>query len=231
MSLPTSKGTDMEQPDKSRSTAGTRGFTLVELLIVIGILALIAVALLRNVIGATETANIAATRTLIVQLEQVAESYQANKKFGDYPPDDFKDPTGKVRVKADSVNPGIESFLIFVNRRDGRTDYLDENNFINTDGDSASESLGKLQTLQKYEIKDVWGNPLAYFHFRHYAESQGYMPASVDDADGEMQSVQAWKNAEGRFFKKGKFQIFSAGPDGIYNTEDDVATFPIPREE
>jgi len=223
--------TDMQENNLTDGDRRSGGFTLVELLIVIGILSLISVALLKNVIGVTDTANIASTRTLIVQLEQVAESYQANKMFGDYPPDDFKDRLKKIRVKADSVNPGIESFLIFVNRRDGRTDYLDENNFINTDGDSASENLGKLETSKKQEIKDVWGNPLAYFHFRHYSDSQEYLTASVDEGNEELQTVHAWRNAEGRFFKKGKFQIFSAGPDGFFNTEDDVATFPIHREE
>ena len=222
---------DVEEDGTVMGSNRSRGFTLVELLIVIGILALIATALLTNVMGATESANIAATRSLVAQLEQVAERYQTNKKFGDYPPDDFRDPLKRIRVKGDSVNSGIESFLIFVNRKDGRTEFLDENFFVNTDGDSASTTLGKLETNKKYEVKDAWGNPLAYFHFRHYDESQQYMTASEDEGQGEMQTVQAWKNAEGRLFQRGKFQIFSAGLDGEFNTPDDVATFPIPGEQ
>ena len=219
----------MHDGDRTQVLPVSRGFTLVELLIVIGILALLATALLRNVIGANQSAKIAATKTLIVQLEQVAERYQTQKKFGDYPPDDFRDPLKRIHVKGDAMNPGIESFLIFVNRSRARGEFLDEKSFINTDGDSAGVSLGKLETNQKYEVKDAWGNPLAYFHFRHYDDTQQYMTASEEDGEGEIQAVQAWKNAEGRYFRRGKFQIFSAGPDGIYDTEDDVASFPIPR--
>jgi prepilin-type N-terminal cleavage/methylation domain-containing protein len=215
--------------------AGRRmgGFTLVELLVVIGILALIATALLRNVIGANESANIAATTSLIAQLEQIGSRYETVKWIGDYPPDDFKDTSRKnLRIKRDSTNPGIESFLIFINRRGGRTEFLDENFFCNTDGDSTGKTLGKLETNKKYEIKDAWGNPLVYFHKRHYGESQQYLTGGEDEGPSEdVQTVQAWKNAEGSYFRRGKFQIFSAGPDGLYNTEDDVASFPIPREQ
>ncbi|MEZ5989973.1 MAG: type II secretion system protein [Planctomycetota bacterium] len=205
------------------------GFTLIELLIVIFLIGILAVALLTNLSGAQDSAKIQECRALLSSLEHVAEQYQSEKQFSDYPPDDFIDRRvgTKLTVKADPVNAGIESFLIFVNRNESRRDgYTDANYFINTDNDRAQGTLGKLGTQEKYEVRDPWGNPIAYFHKRNYGKSQEYRPGEPGELGDRY--VSAWKKrSDGSFFNPRTFQLFSAGPDGEYNTDDDVASFPI----
>ena len=42
---------------------------------------------------------------------------------------------------------------------------------------------------------------------------------------GEIVPAKAWKTDDGRYLGHRKYQIVSAGPDLVFNTEDDI-TYP-----
>jgi hypothetical protein len=80
-----------------------------------------------------------------------------------------------------------------------------------------------------FEIKDAWGNPLVYFADADYADAEKvphtYMTASTRENEGEeggMVDVKPWRLQTGGFAQPGKFQLFSMGPDGVPNTDDDI---------
>ncbi len=221
---------DATNPDR------LRGFTLIELLIVIGILSMLLVVLVPQLVEGKQTARIHECGLRIEAAAAAARAYESQRRFGDYPPDDFRDPDGTIKVPRDSVNPGIESFLVFLHRMDSREPGLSDHEdwFGNTDGDRSDTVLGRLDRKEKVELLDPWGNPIAYFHHRNYGEEQTYRMGGGEEGDpeeAEEQVVQAWRTRDGRWFHPRSFQLFSAGPDGVFNTRDDVANFVIQEED
>ncbi|MCB9918502.1 MAG: type II secretion system protein [Planctomycetes bacterium] len=211
-----------------------RGFTLIEVLVVIGIIAMLFVALLPMIGGAEEQEKVTRTTAILRSMEQAAEGYSQQRRFGDYPPDDFKDTTGKLEIsRGNGTNVGIESFVFFVNRADssdGAFPGTDNNWLGNTDGDSGKPENAKLQRTERVEILDAWGNPFAYFHKRNYTTEQSYrLGEAAGDVDEVEQPVQAWKDGA-RYLNLNTYQLFSAGPDRVYNTSDDIGNFQTPQD-
>ena len=77
----------------SRRSA-SRGFTLVEMLVVLIIIATIMGFLVPGILAALKRGRIAAVKTEITQLEQAIESFRA--KYGTYPPDASTGSTGSA---------------------------------------------------------------------------------------------------------------------------------------
>jgi len=205
-----------------------KGFTLVELLVVVGLIGLLAFALLGNIGSSTEAANSNRCRNLINQLAFAAENYMAQPRYGDYPPDDFRPLRDPIQVKIDAINTGIESFLIYVNREGSRDEgFGDEEMFCNTDGDSNKTPLGRYGHSEKYEVMDPWGSPIVYFHNRGYRKIQNYKMYGDENTEGETVDVHAYKRPNGTFLNPRSFQFFSAGPDGEFYTADDIGNFKI----
>ena len=71
----------------NRSTISSRGFTLIELLIVIGIVSLLAVALLPQIVGVMGAGKQAATIARVQMLRQMIAKYE--QRHGRYPPSEF----------------------------------------------------------------------------------------------------------------------------------------------
>ncbi len=213
---------------------GQGGFTLIEILVVIGLISLLMVFLMPMLTAGQDAAKINQCQLTIQSAVSAADEYMGQRRFGDYPPDDFRDPLKTFKVPADSVNPGIESFLAFIHRPDSRAQGFGDKDewFCNTDRDKADAPIGKLDRVEKVELKDPWDNPMAYFHHRHYGEEQTYrMGGDPDVPEGEEQTVQAWRTKDGRWLNARTFQLFSAGPDGVFNTSDDIGNFTIPDQE
>lgn len=200
------------------------GFTLIEILIVIGIIALLAVALLPNIVGASKKAEIAETSSRVNMVVSIAEAFERVGKHGYYPPDDFVAPDFTEKPKINGINTGIESFLFYTHVKkqgingtvEDKTDWL-----TNTDGDDGGVPIVLLGTTKLQEISDKWGTPLAYFNHTNYEKAQ-----RIKRADGEEVTARAMKNkATGAWLNPQKFQVISAGPDFEFGTEDDV-TYP-----
>jgi hypothetical protein len=103
-----------------------------------------------------------------------------------------------------------------------------DRNLTNTDGDKLAGVVTKLEKVERIEIKDPWGNPLAYFHWRGYSKEQVYQ-LGEERPEGSQPRVNAWRGKDGQYINKKTFQIFSAGPDGIYGNADDIGNFEVPK--
>ena len=205
------------------------GFTLIELLVVIGLLSLLFVALVPMIGQAEAQEKAATTKARIEAMALAVEAYQVQRRIGDYPPDDFKDRGGKLKVSAgNGTNSGIESCIIFLNRKLSREgpfpDQLDW--LCNTDGDRAGFEIPKLLISDRMELADAWGNPIAYFHNRDYTREDVYATFDADTGELLETKVKGWANPlTGAPYHPRKFQLISAGIDGAFGTEDDLTNF------
>ena len=200
--------------------AGAAGFTLIELLIVIAILGTLAVVLVPNIMGATDTANETATEATMMRIEEACKTFN-REGHGYFPPDDFKSPEAseKVQFKSDNgQNTGIESLVAFCSqsRRDGME--MGDLKLVNGDKDQNGAELPLLKTKERLEIADAWGTPLVYFNKFGMEKTQ----IVVTPEDPTPMPVTAKKREDGVYFGGGKFQILSAGKDKIFGTADDL---------
>jgi prepilin-type N-terminal cleavage/methylation domain-containing protein len=199
------------------------GFTLIELLIVIGIIAVLAAALMPVMVDAGNSAKESNTKALFDRLAVGCDSFKRAHHY--YPPDDFVDPDGKLTLKSDNgINTGIESLVAFLSQvKATGADLSDVGpQLTNTDGDDNGALLPVLGRKERLEIADGWGTPLAYFS--RTSKNGGFgKPQKIIGADGQTQTVSARKNAEGLPLGKNKFQLLSAGKDLIFGTDDDLS--------
>ncbi len=208
----------------------SRGFTLIELLIVIGIVSLLAVALLPQVVGVMGAGKQAATEARIMMLQQMIQKYSG--KTGRIPPSDFSLADKSVKLKADTVNSGIECRVIHLSQRrlgvhfsfDDKAEWLG-----NTDGDDNGVTIPELRTTKKLEVLDGWGNPFAYFHNSSYAKNQTVMLGDPEGEGSDTVIANPMKSSRG-FLNPRKYQIISAGEDMEFGTRDDVS-YPKRVEE
>lgn len=212
----------------TRTSSSRAGFTLIEILIVIGILSLLAVALLPNILGASKKAEVTETSARINMLVSIAETFDRQSKLGYYPPDDFNAPGFAEKPKSNGMNVGIESFLFYTHLKklgsmqtiEDKTDWLK-----NTDGDDGGILIGLLGTTKLMEVVDKWDTPFAYFNHVNYEK-----PQRIRRSDGNEQTARAMKNkGSGAWLNPQRFQIISAGPDLEFGTEDDISYPEMPK--
>jgi prepilin-type N-terminal cleavage/methylation domain-containing protein len=204
------------------------GFTLLELLVVISILALLVVAFVPDLISARANADVVDTGARIQVLVTGIEAFE--DRHGFFPPDDLKHPVPeearKMALKADNgINTGIESLVVFLSQGRGGIDLSGRRGWLtNTDGDDNGARVPLLDTGLRYEVADAWTVPLAYFSATSQGFDRGQRVLLGADQGGEV-PVRAWKTAEGGYLGGRKYQIVSAGPDRTFITGDDV-TWP-----
>lgn len=210
------------------------GFTLLELLVVIGIISLLAVALLPNITQAMWSSEETDTQARMSQMVLAIESFE--RKYGIYPPDDFKvvlPDELPIKAKVDGINAGIESLVIYLSWKDFGGVTLDEHEdwLANTDGDDNEVLIPLLDRSSKVEVVDAWGTPFAYIHNRNYAKVQTILGFSDDGLGGESMRVRACKNPNSSgYLNPRKFQLISAGKDKVFDTGDDLIYPPPPLD-
>lgn len=205
-----------------------RGFTLIEILVVMGILSLLAVALIPNLVGAGEERRRTETLLRRQAIQNAIDSFEMRHGF--YPPDNFVDPLGVVKATADTVNPGIESLMIFVHQQIGGSTLVDHEDWLtNTDEDDNGTVIPLLERKSKVEVVDAWGVPFAYF----CAGAGGYETAQrIRDQLGVESLARAWRNPNSSgYLGARRYQLVSAGPDMVFNTDDDITWPARPRNE
>ncbi|MFO1051610.1 MAG: type II secretion system protein [Planctomycetota bacterium] len=216
------------------------GFTLIEILIVIGLIGLMAGVLIPNLFSSRDRQNVAVTKARIAELMVMIDGYKG--VWGDVPPDDYSLLGGESGGQAkwqfgtdNGKNTGIESLVMHLSMQakgGGRLDAHEEW-LSNTDNDKAPALIELLQTRERKEILDAWDTPFAYFTGSigsGYGKAQKIVPRGPDgDALDEVEA-KPWQNADGRPINPRGFQLISAGPDRVFGNEDDVANFEIPRK-
>jgi prepilin-type N-terminal cleavage/methylation domain-containing protein len=213
----------MPPPTTTRSNAA--GFSLIEVLVVITLIGLLmsfaAVSLGRY----RETGRITDCRARIVALSLLAESYA--DRTGDYPPSRL----AHVGVQdANDVNEGIEAFSVALRDRRYAGGRPDEQWLANGDDDHSSDLGSADGSDALLELVDPWDNPLLYFVHGDYGATAVYR---LDDGMGarDVDVRPAMNPLTNSFHRFDSFQLRSTGPDGLLDTEDDLANYEIPNED
>ncbi len=201
------------------------GFTLIEMLIVMTIIAVLAGLGVVALPALMRRGPKLAAQTFLTNLSAALEGYK-NSGEGTYPPTTLKDYVG-VGNLTNLENCGIESVVLCMNSKNysGSFGFEDSSGckLENLDGDQTQVQLTKFGTRDLWEVLDPWGNPYVYFNAADYSAA-----AEVGVVSGKNGPVKVvpWKNSKTKSFCcKDTFQLISAGPDGEYNTEDDITPF------
>ena len=212
---------------EKRSLSAAAGFTLVELLVVISIIAILAGLSMTGVMMGRQSGEEGAVKSNITGLVTLLEQYAV--ETGGYPPSSLS----FFRIPSNGINEGIESVLACLETRKYNGPFigdLDEKQRGNVDADTISKLQAdhlrkrldwKRTDNQLWEYCDLWGNPLIYIHSRDYSE-----PVSIQTIDGETITVSAKRDPEtGGFYRPTEFQLWSLGVDGEngeYDEGDDI---------
>ena len=194
------------------------GFTLLELLAVIMIVAILSTVLITQLGGAEKAANTVATKTFMQTLEAIIGEYQ--REYGRYPPSSF---TAEQGVPNDGENVGIEAMVVtlFSKGWEAGGHEVEDNRFGNTDEDLSGRSLTDFGNRKLLEIVDDWGNPIAYLNRLDYGTDNRAYVTITEENELVRSFPQAYKDpVKGRYYKHTSFQLISAGPDGIFNSDD-----------
>lgn len=200
--------------------AARTGFTLLELMIVLVILAVLASAFLVVASGAFRQST---DRKCLSQLQQLAVMIEAYRTIeGEYPDDRLP-----AAASTNLVNAGSEALYLAFFDPAYTGELPNQDWLVNTDGDQTSRTLTRLASRELWEIGDPWGNPIAYFESLHYAdrEARTYL-AGIEGGELEEQNAEPRRDERtGGFDQPGKFQLVSAGADGLFGTEDDLVHY------
>lgn len=207
---------------QNRSQSLRAGFTLIEMLAVMMIIAILAIFLLPQLMGASKSVEVQSTKTFILQVEGTIHDYENEK--GDFPRSTFP---RDLDPKPTATNMGIEMLIISLWPASGAYQAFEvkEERLGNTDNDGNATSLTSFSSGEVFELIDHWGNPIAYFHSRDYDESMLYrtLDEEGNEVDNDVIAVMSAKTGDP--MNKRSFQLISAGPDGIFGTGDDVGNF------
>jgi prepilin-type N-terminal cleavage/methylation domain-containing protein len=196
------------------------GFTLIEILAVIAILGLLMGLAAVGIGKFKERGNIAATKGRLGELQLMIQKYDA--RFGGPPWDSL----AKYKITSNGVNEGIEALYVGLHLKAfAEGDNVEENLLSNTDDDTTATVYHRVAGFNNslFEVKDAWGNPIAYFHFSDYGKRQTYRMADAPDSENPDQDVSAMHSkTTGTWVNPDSYQLISAGPDRIFGTDDDV---------
>ena len=194
-----------------------QGFTLLELMIVMVIVGILMTALLMSGAGIFGKSAEKETTIRIQTVAALLEQFRTIE--GAYPDDRL--PRG---VSGNPMNIQAEALFIafFSPGYSGETPNQDW--LVNTDLDSSATALTIFPERQMFEIGDAWDNPIAYFESLHY-KTPGQWMAGLDE-EYEAQQSNARRNSNtGGWEEPGRFQLISAGEDGLFDTDDDITNF------
>jgi hypothetical protein len=130
----------------------------------------------------------------------------------------------------DGTNVGAEALVLALWSPKWSSAGLPSDRLVNTDGDTTKKPLASFPKTDLFEIGDRWGNPIAYFHRRDYARKDKYITREAKSDLEQETVVTARKDpVTGLYYNPDRYQLISAGLDGVFGTEDDIGNW-TPRE-
>jgi prepilin-type N-terminal cleavage/methylation domain-containing protein len=221
---------------KTRRLAGAqRGFSFIEILVVMGIISVLVGGVIVAIGLWGKKRPEFDTKNVLNKTKALIEDWKNH--FEQYPPSDIKDIAARAGIGTVPKSPGnningpIEAIYQALSWPGfpGSPEWNDKERG-NTDEDELSKAINKHGAPGLFEIVDGYENPLVYFDNRDYAEwATGGGPSYISRTrDGrELESVPVpYKNEEdGGFRNPETFQLWSMGPDGEPNTDDDITTW------
>jgi prepilin-type N-terminal cleavage/methylation domain-containing protein len=207
------------------------GFSFVEVLVVMGIIAVLAGLGLAVVRIVGKKAPEVKTKNLLQKMRTNIDAWRGAYK-ATVPTDlqklgllglPFK--PGKPQPP-NVTNAGIEAVVqcLYLPGFDHAPDI--DGDLANTDDDRLDKALSKTGAADLFEVVDAWGNPLVYFTDADYANAEKSPPTLICGPEspdpGAAVNPKPWRNESGAFAQAGAYQLYSMGPDGQPNTEDDL---------
>lgn len=224
---PPSRVRPRRTPPRPRAAAG---FTLVEILVVLAILATLISLVAATIPRAMRAKNVTRTQALVNQIGSTLELLRNdNEQYGKYPPSRSRDLKfgknfiGKELGMPNDINAGIETIHFLLNNPDIQVSQVtsDEELIGNTDEDSFRSARGIAADALAREYLDAWGRPLVYFHSNDYKDPKNL--GDITSAEGEKILVRPKKmsaKAGGQFLYPSSFQLFSLGPNGEQDPDE-----------
>lgn len=198
-----------------------RGFTLVELLVVIAILSLLLTLGARQFSKFLGMGKEAQTVATLEQLKGLVEQY--HNRTSDYPSSRLADFGIKSR---NDLNEGIEALVVGLFHKEYDGERIDEKFLRNMDDDVADKNVTVHARPVLLEVVDAWENPFVYFRYDDYGRQQEYEFTNGETHEIESHGVAAAQSElTGGFHAKESYQLVSVGEDGVYGTEDDIASY------
>jgi len=207
---------------------GNAGFTLIEILVVMAIIATLAAIVLPQLFKSGEAGEVADTRVRLDTLANSIKMYESN--WGDYPPSRLK--LLNVSV-SNTTNEGPEALVLALSTEKKKGPYIEwqEDYLENWDNDKL-DSAPKKSSIKKrdlFEVVDFWGNPFVYIHCRDYGKRMKYV-----DSEGEHHTVMAQRSKKlGTYHNENSYQMWSFGPNRTNDNGkgDDIANFVTSDDE
>ena len=215
----------------ARARVGLRGFSFVEILVVMGIIAVLVGLGLGAFKIVSQKAPEVKTKALLQKVRASVDAWKGSYK-ATLPSDlqklvllglPFK--PGKPQPP-NTTNAGIEAVVqcLYLPGTDQNPDL--DGDLANTDADNLDKALSKTGLTALFEIVDAWGNPLVYFTDADYAKAEKDPPTYICGEEapnaGAAVNPKPWRNESGAFAQSGGYQLYSMGPDGLPNTDDDI---------
>lgn len=198
------------------------GFTLVELLVVIGVIALLAALSIPAISAVRRRSQTRETQAFLERVKLALASYE--NEFGDYPPSSIRR-SGFPR--GNGQNDGVELLVrcLSTSAKTGPFMQFDDKELGNTDGDrlpsDACPARSTFKVRDLLELLDSWQNPIVYLHNAEYDAGGNALLTP-----GGLTPVPAGKSAEtGQYLGLTTYQLWSAGPDQAAGTDDDIRVF------
>jgi prepilin-type N-terminal cleavage/methylation domain-containing protein len=224
----------------------SRGFTLIEILIVVSIIILLAAVLIVSFSGAFSKSKEAQTKTTIETLKSNIETYQT--AWGIPPPANLGELGALAGYPAladpNKNNVGIEALVLALRSKREQGPYIDapllqdDTRRTNLDMDNALEAALDARYLdiepnssrELFEIVDAWGNPLVYLDLKTI--TRGNYEFDVNLANGTTTRIDTTACSDAlRHPTTGQlptgYVIWSFGEDGInqYGLGDDITSW------
>lgn len=210
-----------------------RGFSFIEILVVMGIIAVLAGLSVVAVNILAEKGPEMQTRNLLQKTQSSILAFKQH--FSTHPPIKLKDlprtvgdRKTKIQGRTTPENEGIETLYQALTYRGFTAGAEWEGGQLsNVDDDELKTAINMLNDPKLWEIKDAYEHPLVYIDNRSYHETTK-TPLRYMNGNGDTFDVVAWRNEEtGQFEQPQSFQLFSVGPDGEPNTEDDLKAWTL----